>query len=107
MPENLPYRVSGLAAAPKAPLAERLLTREFWQLPFAGEDGAHREFRVVPAKVHAEGLTHHQTQLVPLRVAQKDLGIKYRSLTQTREDLVDVGYAQRVQDILRNVAEVL
>lgn len=90
MPENLPYRVSGLAAAPKAPLGERLLSREFWQLPFAGE-----EIRVVPAKVHAEGLTHHQAKLVSLEEAQKDLGIKYRSLTQTRDDLVTVGHAQR------------
>ena len=65
-----------------------------------------RYARVISA-VLAEGLTHHQAQLVPLREAQKDLGIKYRSLTQTREDLVDVGYAQRVRDILRNVAEVL
>ena len=100
VPENLPYRVSGLAAAPKAPLGDRLLSREFWQLPFAGEDGAGSKvkmnIRVVPAKpVHAEGLTHHQARLVSLGEAQKDLGIKYRSLTQTRDDLVTVGHAQR------------
>ena len=100
VPENLPYRVSGLAAAPKAPLGDRLLSREFWQLPFAGEDGAGSKvkmnIRVVPAKpVHAEGLTHHQAKLVSLGEAQKDLGIKYRSLTQTRDDLVTVGHAQR------------
>ncbi|RPD62169.1 hypothetical protein L227DRAFT_610014 [Lentinus tigrinus ALCF2SS1-6] len=99
VPENLPYRVSGLAAAPKAPLTERLLSREFWQLPFAGENGAgssmNMDIRVVPAKVHAEGLTHHQAKLVSLQEAQKDLGIKYRSLTQTRDDLVTVGRAQR------------
>ena len=98
VPENLPYRVSGLAAAPKAPLGDRLLSREFWQLPFTGEDGAGSKvkmnIRVVPAKpVHAEGLTHHQAQLVPLREAQRDLGIKYRSLTQTRDDLVEVAVA--------------
>ncbi|KAI0706888.1 hypothetical protein C8T65DRAFT_576920 [Cerioporus squamosus] len=100
VPENLPYRVSGLAAAPKAPLAERLLSREFWQLSFAGEDGAcNSDIRVVPAKVHAEGLTHHQAKLVSLQEAQKDLGIKYRSLTQTRDDLVTVGHAQRERAI--------
>ena len=115
VPENLAYKVSGLAPAQKASVAQRLLTREFWHLPFVGEDGVESsgglDIRVVPgadgSAVLAEGLTHHQAQLVPLREAQKDLGIKYRSLTQTREDLVDVGYARRVQDILRNVAEVL
>ncbi|TFK78150.1 hypothetical protein K466DRAFT_607264, partial [Polyporus arcularius HHB13444] len=84
--------VSGLAAAPKAPLAGRLLSREFWQAGSA-------DIRVVPAKVHAEGLTHHQAKLVSLQEAQNDLGIKYRSLTQTRDDLVTVGHAQRERAI--------
>ncbi|RDX44732.1 hypothetical protein OH76DRAFT_1359138 [Lentinus brumalis] len=92
VPENLPYRVSGLAAAPKAPLAGRLLSREFWQAGSA-------DIRVVPTKVHAEGLTHHQAKLVSLQEAQKDIGIKYRSLTQTRDDLVTVGHAQRERAI--------
>ena len=101
VPENLAYKVSGLAAE-KAP-------REFWSLPFTGE-GGRLDVRVVPGAdgqaVLAEGLTHHQAKLIPVQQAQKDVGIKYRSLTQSREDLVDVAYAQRVRDLLR-VAEIL
>ena len=126
MPENLPYRISGLEAAPlqkddKPSLARRVLTSEFWHLPFAGEveveesseaaSGPGIDVRVVPEKdgcvVRAEGLTHHQAKLVPLHEAQKDVGIKYRSLTRERDDLVDVAYAQRVHEILRGVAEFL
>ena len=97
VPENLAYRVSGLAAEQKASVAQRLLTREFWHLPFAGEDGKEsttaacgRSIRVVSkGSVHAEGLTHHQAGLISLADAQKDLGIKYRSLGQGCEDSVD------------------
>ncbi|KAH9887598.1 hypothetical protein C8Q73DRAFT_668636 [Cubamyces lactineus] len=106
VPENLPYKVGKLAPAQKAPLKERILTREFWHLPFAGEDGGHDqsgnsaglEIKLVPAEdgtsVLAEGLTHHQSALIPVREAQKDLAIKYRSLTSTRPDLISLKGAQ-------------
>ena len=98
-----------------------MLTSEFWRLPFAGEDEVEEpeeaaselgvDVRVVPrtdgSVVRAEGLTHHQAKLLPLHEAQRDVGIKYRSLTRERDDLVDVAYAQRVHDILREVAEYL
>ena len=109
VPENLAYRVSGLAAEQKASVAQRLLTREFWHLPFAGEGDDVDEseigidIRVVPLKdgcaVRAEGLTHHQAKLVPLHEARKDLGIKYRSLTQSRGDLLEAADAQEVHAI--------
>lgn len=108
VPENLPYRVTGLAAERK-PLSERLLTREFWHLPVAGEVDEEEasevglDIRVVPAKdgsaVRAEGLTHHQAKLISLHEAQKDAGIKYRSLTQSRGDLLEVANAQEVRAI--------
>ncbi|CDO78057.1 hypothetical protein BN946_scf184826.g2 [Trametes cinnabarina] len=107
VPEHLPYKVGRLAPAQKAPLTERLLTREFWHLPFAGEDGgasdasansAGLEIKLVPAEdgssVLAEGLTYHQAALIPIHQAQKDLGIKYRSLTSTRPDLISLKGAQ-------------
>ncbi|KAI8984911.1 hypothetical protein BD414DRAFT_417761 [Trametes punicea] len=106
VPEHLPYKVGKLAPAQKAPLRERILTREFWQLPFAGEDSgddasdnsAGLEIKIVPAEdgasVLAEGLTYHQSALIPVHEAQKDLGIKYRSLTVTRPDLISLKGAQ-------------
>ena len=61
------------------------------------------EQTVVPLKdgcaVRAEGLTHHQAKLVPLHEARKDLGIKYRSLTQTRDDLVEVAVAVKYREL--------
>ena len=89
VPENLPYRVSGLAAAQKASVAQRLLTREFWHLTFAGEgDEVSQEAAGVPdlqvgrkgSVVRAEGLTHHQAELISLDDAQKNDEIKYRCL---------------------------
>ncbi|KAI9069551.1 hypothetical protein FKP32DRAFT_59706 [Trametes sanguinea] len=106
VPEHLAYKVGKLAPAQKASLKERLLTREFWHLPFAGEDGgatdagnsAGLDIKLVPAEdgsaVLAEGLTYHQAALVSIQEAQKDLGIKYRSLTATRTDLISLKGAQ-------------
>ncbi|KAI0759720.1 hypothetical protein BD413DRAFT_269512 [Trametes elegans] len=109
VPEHLPWKVGKLApAAQKAPLRERLLTREFWHLPFAGEDSgndedgaaaaAGLEIKLVPAAdgsaVHAEGLTYHQATLIPVHQAQKDRAIRYRSLTTTRPDLIHPRAAQ-------------
>ena len=107
VPEDLSYRITGLAAA-KAPLAERVFTREFWHLPVSAEDGDEDEstgldIRVVPAKdgsaVRAEGLTHHQAKLVSLHEAQNDAAIKYRSLTRSRGDLLEAADAQEVHAI--------
>ena len=89
MPEVLEYRRSGIAAH-KAPLAARIRTREFWGpvLPAAardaGRDGSDANARKIAIRttgvVVAEGLTHHQAALVPLALAQRDAGIKYRAL---------------------------
>ena len=109
VPENLQYMISELAPAQEA-TSHRLLPREFRCLPFAGGDDKSKAARAFDIRhgvapltdgvaVRAEGLTHHQSRLVPLSEAQKDLGIKYRSLTQTREDLVDVAYAQKVREL--------
>lgn len=109
VPEHLAYKVGKLAPA-RTPLRERLLTREFWHLPLAGEDGgageaastnsAGIEIKIVPARdgttVLAEGLTHHQAALIPLGQAQKDVAIKYRSLTAKRGDLLQPAAAQQV-----------
>ncbi|OJT09720.1 hypothetical protein TRAPUB_13825 [Trametes pubescens] len=112
VPEHLAYKVGKLAPA-RTPLRERLLTREFWHLPFAGEDGgdgdvastnsAGIEIKLIPARdgttVLAEGLTHHQAALIPLGQAQKDMAIKYRSLTAKRADLLQPEAAQQVNAI--------
>ncbi|KAI0829228.1 hypothetical protein BC628DRAFT_1416998 [Trametes gibbosa] len=113
VPEHLAYKIGKLAPAQK-PLRERFLTREFWHLPFAGEDGEKGEadvsensvgieIKIVPARdgttVLAEGLTYHQAALVPIREAQKDMAIKYRSLTTQRTDLVEHAAAQQVNAI--------
>ncbi|KAH9853341.1 hypothetical protein C2E23DRAFT_868173 [Lenzites betulinus] len=113
VPEHLAYKIGKLAHARK-PLRERLLTREFWHLPLAGEDGEAREadvsansagieIKLVRARdgttVLAEGLTYHQAALVPIRDAQKDMAIKYRSLTTRRADLVQPAAAQKVNAI--------
>ncbi|KAI0751661.1 hypothetical protein C8Q80DRAFT_1098018 [Daedaleopsis nitida] len=91
VPENLPYKFSGLATA---------------QTKSGSGSSVGVDIRVVPAKdggaVRAEGLTHHQAKLISLDEAQKDVGIKYRSLTQAaahREDLVCLAYAQTEQSI--------
>ena len=72
----------------------------------AGENSAKWrgvEIRVVPradgSAVLAEGLTHHQAALVPLDQAQKDVGIKYRSLTRPRSDLKSLLDAQVMTDV--------
>ncbi|KAI0638865.1 hypothetical protein C8Q77DRAFT_1213602 [Trametes polyzona] len=113
VPEHLPYKIGKLAPAQK-PLRERILTREFWHLPFAGEDSeegeadasvnsAGIEIKIVPASdgttVLAEGLTYHQAALIPIRDAQKDMAIRYRSLTTKRADLMQPAAAQQVKSI--------
>ena len=90
VPENLAYRVTPFAPAPKAPLAARLLSRALRHGEKEDKD-VKIDIRMVPdTQVLAEGLTHHQAGLVPLRTAQKDQGIKYRALTRRRSDLVPV-----------------
>ncbi|KAI0643597.1 hypothetical protein C8Q79DRAFT_1012178 [Trametes meyenii] len=114
VPEHLPYKAGRIAPAQKAPLRERLFTRDFWQRsssednkPLDRSEGdastARVEIKLVRAKdgtsVLAEGLTYHQSALIPVRQAQKDVGIKYRSLTAEREDLIPFKLAGMDDDI--------
>lgn len=105
VPENLPFEMGKIAAAPapKAPLRERM---QFWQRASDDdkENSARPEIRVVPSAdgttVLAAGLTYHQAGLVSLKEAQQNVGIKYRSMTTKRTDLVPHVQAWRDAEVV-------